>query len=85
MSSEVSNGEWIASLTAEQVLAGVSRAIGERDWLAVEGLMKILAVKDPRKAQAVYDVMTIATSQGEDETAATAVAAKFEREGLDGG
>ena len=69
MSSEVSNGEWIASLTAEQVLAGVSRAIGERDWLAVEGLMKILAVKDPCKAQAVDDVMTIATSQGEDEDA----------------
>jgi hypothetical protein len=72
VSAEVSNAEWIASFTAEQVMTGLSRAIGERDWLAVEGLMKILAVKDPEKAQAVYDALTIATSRCEDETAATA-------------
>lgn len=72
MSAELSNREWIGTLTTDQVTAGISRAIQARDWQAVEGLMKILAVKDPRKAQAVYDVMMIATGTGTDEDAATA-------------
>ena len=53
---------WADSLTTEQIMTGVSRAIGDRDWLAVEGLVKLLAVKDPQAAQDVYDTLLAATA-----------------------
>jgi hypothetical protein len=63
VSAEVSNAEWIASLTAEQVMTGIARAIEARDWTAMEGLLKILAVKDPEKADAVYAALLIASAR----------------------
>lgn len=53
---------WIASLTVRQIEAGVANAIQKRDWQAVEGLIKILAIKDPERAQTVYDTLCIATA-----------------------
>lgn len=54
---------WIASLTAERIEAGIASAIQKRDWQAVEGLIKILAIKDPERAQTVYDTLCIATAR----------------------
>jgi hypothetical protein len=47
------------SLTADQVMTMLSAALKNRDWLAVEGAMKLLALKDPEKAQAALDMMTV--------------------------
>lgn len=52
---------WIASLTTEDVLGLLSAALNRRDWPAVGGAMKLLAVKDPETAQAVYDMMLAAS------------------------
>lgn len=52
---------WIASLTTEDVMTMLSAAVRNRDWLAVDGAVRLLAVKDPEKAQAVYDTLTAAT------------------------
>lgn len=62
---------WIASLTTEQVEAGIAKAIRKHDWQAVEGLIRILVIKDPERAQAVYDTLCIATAL-HDRNAATA-------------
>jgi hypothetical protein len=56
---------WADSLTVEQVTAGIAAAIRDRDWLAVEGLVKLLALKDPEAAQAVYDTLSAAVAAGE--------------------
>lgn len=52
----------LAALTPDQVMAGIGRAIEARDWEAVEGLLKILAVKDPWQAQMVYDMLIFAAA-----------------------
>lgn len=57
---------WADSLTAEQVKACIPGAIADHDWLAVEGLLKLLAVKDPQAAQAIYDLMLIAVAPDEE-------------------
>lgn len=63
MSSDPEISAWIAGLTAEQIMTGISAAIKDRDWLAVEGLMKLLAIKDPESAQIVYDTMIAVASR----------------------
>lgn len=55
---------WIASLTTEDVLGLLSAALNRRDWLALEGAMKLLAVKDPELAQTVYDTMLATAAAG---------------------
>ena len=57
--SEPSMREWMDSLTADQVMTMLSAALKNRDWLAVDGAMKLLAFKDPEKAQAVLAVLTV--------------------------
>jgi hypothetical protein len=52
----------IAAFTPDQVMAGIAAAIQARDWEAVEGLLKILAVKDPFQAQLVYDMLIFAAA-----------------------
>ena len=53
----------LAALTPDQVMAGIARAIEARDWRAVEGLLAILAVKDPGQAQLVYDMLIFAAAE----------------------
>ena len=43
--------------TAEQITAGIAEAVKVRDFPAVVSLLKMLAVRDPAKAQVVYDSM----------------------------
>ncbi len=60
--TEMTTREWMDSLTAEDVMTLLSAALKDRDWLAVEGAMKLLALKDPEKAQAALDMMTAVAS-----------------------
>ena len=45
------------ALTPEQVMAGIAKAIQAHDFEAVITLLKVLAVKDPRQAEVVYESM----------------------------
>jgi len=46
--------------TTEQILAGISHAIRERDFEVVPSLVKLLAAQDPRAAQGVLDAVSVA-------------------------
>jgi len=43
--------------TAEQITAGIAEAVKARDFPAVVSLLKMLAVRDPRQAEVVYESM----------------------------
>jgi len=43
--------------TAEQITQGIAGAIKARDFPAVVALLKMLAVRDPRQAEVVYESM----------------------------
>lgn len=58
---------WIASSRVppdqrdpEALCDGIAAAVASHDFLAVVGLLQILAFADPRKAQTVYDMMLAA-------------------------
>lgn len=64
----MTNAEWIATLTPERVLHGIALALKARDFEAVEGLLKIMAVIDPETAQVTYDSMlAVTTTKGTDD------------------
>jgi DNA-binding transcriptional regulator YdaS (Cro superfamily) len=48
--------------TSEQILAGISQAIAERNFDAAIAMTKLLAVQDPHAAQSIVDVVTLAAS-----------------------
>ena len=41
--------------TADQITAGIAEAVKARDFPAVVSLLKMLAFRDPRQAEVVYD------------------------------
>lgn len=43
--------------TADQICDGIASALKERDFPAVVSLLTMLAVRDPARAQVVYDAM----------------------------
>jgi len=43
--------------TADQITAGIAEAVKARDFPAVVSLLKMLAVRDPRQAEVVYESM----------------------------
>lgn len=52
--------------TAEQIEQGIANAIGDREFGVVPSLIKLLAVKDPHRAQAVLDTLEIGLSIARD-------------------
>jgi len=58
------------ALTPEQVMEGIANAVKARDFEAVITLLKVLAIKDPRQAEVVYESMLAVLSNGR-ESAAT--------------
>ena len=51
-----------SEFTSEQILDGIARAIGERNYDAAIAMTKLLAVQDPAAAQGVVDIVTLAAS-----------------------
>ena len=51
--------------TAEQITQGIAEAIKARDFPAVVSLLKMLAVRDPRQAEVVYESMMAGLDAGE--------------------
>lgn len=54
----------VAEFTAAQIEHAIAMAIKERNFPMVIDLLKLLALKDPERAQAVYDVLVMATRTG---------------------
>lgn len=48
------------SFTPDEIVAGIERAIHERELHVVPALIKLLAVQDPQRAQAVLDTIELA-------------------------
>lgn len=46
--------------TADEIVAGIRQALADRELAIVPGLVRLLAVKDPHRAQAVLDAIEIA-------------------------
>jgi hypothetical protein len=46
--------------TPDQIVAGINQALADRELAIVPGLIRLLAVKDPHRAQAVLDAIEIA-------------------------
>lgn len=57
----------------ESLVTGIAAAIGARELEAAVALLTVLALRDPRKAQAIHD-MILAVGEG-DERRATLLAA----------
>lgn len=53
----------VAEFTAAQIEHAIAMAIKERNFPMVIDLLKLLALKDPERAQIVYDVLCIATAR----------------------
>lgn len=56
--------------TPDQIVAGITSALHEGDVTVVPGLIRLLAVKDPHRAQAVLDTIELGiamsrTAEGE--------------------
>ena len=54
----------MTDLLADQVTQGVANALRARDLIAAVDLLKALAVLDPHRAQAIYDVLQIGIQAG---------------------
>ena len=52
----------ISGYTSDQITDGITVALAARDFPAVVALLKLLALKDPDRAQTLYDVMKLAVS-----------------------
>lgn len=52
--------------TADQIVAGIASAIAEREFEVVVALLRMLAVRDPRRAQDVLDTFELAGTIRED-------------------
>lgn len=46
--------------TPDEIVAGIQKALAERELEVVPGLIKLLAVQDPHRAQAILDWIEIA-------------------------
>jgi hypothetical protein len=46
--------------TPDEIVAGIAQAVADREFGVIPGLVKMLAVKDPDRAQAVLDAFDIA-------------------------
>lgn len=46
--------------TPEQILEGINRALRDRELYVIPGLIRLLAIQDPHKAQEVLDAIEIA-------------------------
>lgn len=49
----------LCSITADQIIGAIGRALDAHDMKAVAALMPILAVKDPDSAQAILDTLNV--------------------------
>lgn len=54
----------MSEFTAEQITAGIAKAIKARDFEAVPGLIRLLALQDPDAAQSVLDAVELASMAG---------------------
>lgn len=63
-----SNRSDVKDWTADQLCDGIAAAIRERDFEAVKGFMFLLAVKDPKRAQTVHDMIQ-AVGEGDERRA----------------
>lgn len=50
--------------TADQIEQGIASAIKAHDFPAVVSLLKMLAVRDPRRAEVVYEAMKAVLPSG---------------------
>ena len=48
-----------ADWTSDQLSEGISAALKDRDFLAVQGFMTLMAVRDPDRAGLLYDLLTL--------------------------
>jgi len=49
----------MVDFTADQIVQGIETALREREIDVIPGLIKLLAGKDPARAQAVYDTLQL--------------------------
>jgi hypothetical protein len=56
--------------TPAQLEAGISNALTARDFKAVEAFLTLLALKDPHRAQVVYDTLKLGVAIGRERDAA---------------
>ncbi len=61
----MTNAEWAAALTPDQVLAIIHACLKDRDWPGLDCALKLLAVKDPDLAQATMDTMRLGVKLAE--------------------
>jgi len=54
----------MADYTPDQITAGIAEAVKARDFPAVASLLKMLAVRDPRQAEVVYESMRAVLGYG---------------------
>jgi hypothetical protein len=52
--------------TADQIEAGIARALRDRELTVIPSLIKLLAVKDPPRAQAVFDTISAGLALAKD-------------------
>lgn len=45
--------------TPDEILAGIEKALTDREFEVIPGLIKMLAAKDPERAQTVLDAFDI--------------------------
>ena len=55
----------VSDCTPAQIEAGIALAIKEHDFPAVVSLLKMLAVRDPRRAEVVYGSMMAVLDAGD--------------------
>lgn len=49
----------INEFTADQIADAISKALREHEVTVIPGLIKLLALKDPTRAQAIYDTIQL--------------------------
>lgn len=61
MAESITEAEWVAALTGDDVLKIMHAAIVAGDMPAVASALRLLAVKDPAAAQACLDALDLAS------------------------
>lgn len=51
----------MSEFTDEQITDAIAAAIRDHEFHAIEGLIRLLALQSPSKAQEVYDLLTTGT------------------------
>lgn len=57
--AEMTNEEWVAAITPDQLVELITRALEAVDFTTVDLALRLLATKDARRAQEVYDTMEL--------------------------